>query len=330
MNKISIIIPAYNIERYIERTLLSVCSQSYRNIEVIVVDDGSTDDTWNIITKFAKNDKRVVTIHQENGGVTSARMTGVKNSTGDWIGFVDGDDIIEEDMFEFLLTNAETYNAQISHCGYKMIFADGMIKYLYNTGLIAEQSNFAGLSDLLSGKYIEPTLCSKLYKIDLFDDLFKSEFFGFSIGNFEDLLMNYYLFKACDKSIYEDKCKYGYIIRSNSANTSKNITKKYNDTKRVFEIIMDDALQTGFVEVSDIAFSRYISFLITNSTSTENEVKSESLLLLRSNTQRVLKSTKLSHRSKIMFILTSYFNPLYCLIRRIYDRVNYKEEKYFD
>ena len=101
--KISIIIPVYNLEKYIKRTAESVLKQTYTNIEVIIVDDGSSDESWKIIQKIADKDNRVIPIHQENGGVTSARLKGVRRSTGEWIGFVDGDDEIESDMYEILL-----------------------------------------------------------------------------------------------------------------------------------------------------------------------------------------------------------------------------------
>ena len=114
-DKISIIIPAYNIENYISATLDSVLAQSYKNIEVIVVNDGSTDKTGEIIDSYAEKDSRIKAIHKENGGVSSARIAGINASSGEWIGFVDGDDFVEQEMFEHLLKNALDNNADISH-----------------------------------------------------------------------------------------------------------------------------------------------------------------------------------------------------------------------
>lgn len=120
-NLISVIVPVYNLENYIERCLKSIQNQTYSNIEIIVVDDGSIDDSWNVINRIAKEDNRIIPVHKENGGVSSARMLGLDNANGEWIGFVDGDDEIEEDMYEVLINNAFECNADISHCGYKMI-----------------------------------------------------------------------------------------------------------------------------------------------------------------------------------------------------------------
>ena len=126
-NKISVIIPVYNLEAYVERAVRSVLQQTHTNIEVVVVDDGSTDESWNVIQRISNSDNRVVPIRKENEGVTSARFNGIRHAKGQWIGFVDGDDEIETDMYELLLKNAKQYKADISHCGYQMIFEDGRV-----------------------------------------------------------------------------------------------------------------------------------------------------------------------------------------------------------
>ena len=159
---ISIIVPAYNIESHIGRCLDSILAQTHKRIEIIIVDDGSTDGTGIIIDQYASIDQRIIPIHKENGGVTSARIDGIKKASGEYLGFVDGDDYIEPEMFEKLLDNAIKYDADISHCGYQMVFP-GRVEYYYNTGRIVQQDKIAGLKDLLSGSFIEPGLWNKLY-----------------------------------------------------------------------------------------------------------------------------------------------------------------------
>ena len=239
-DKISIIIPVYNLEKYIARTIDSVCQQTYSNLEIVVVDDGSKDESWDIICKYAENDSRIIPIHQENGGVTSARLNGVKHATGEWIGFVDGDDTIDKCMYERLISNALKYNAQISHCGYKMFFKDGRIKYFYNTNRLVEQDNVTGLKDLLQGSFVEPGLWNKLFHNTLFHDLLQDNTIDYSIKNNEDLLMNFFLFKNSNKSIYEDFCPYNYIVRDNSASRVLNEHSVF-DPIRVKKIIFDNA-----------------------------------------------------------------------------------------
>ncbi|MBQ8044624.1 MAG: glycosyltransferase, partial [Clostridia bacterium] len=99
-DKISVIVPAYNIEEYLSRCLDSILNQTYENIEIIVVNDGSKDNTEKVIKEYARKDSRVKLISKVNEGVTKARLTGMKAAEGDWIGFVDGDDTIAPEMYE--------------------------------------------------------------------------------------------------------------------------------------------------------------------------------------------------------------------------------------
>ena len=204
--KISIVVPVFNIEEYVERCLQSLLKQTYTNLEVLAIDDGSTDSSGEILDRLATTDSRIKVIHKENGGVTSARMAGIKNATGEWIGFVDGDDETEPDMFEHLLRNAITYDADISHCGYQMAFPDGHVDYYHNTGLLAQQDKITALSELLSGSRIEPGLCNKLFHKTLFQSLLHGEAVPLDIKINEDLLMNYLLFKEANQTVYEDFC----------------------------------------------------------------------------------------------------------------------------
>ncbi|MDO4333562.1 MAG: glycosyltransferase [Eubacteriales bacterium] len=239
--KISIIVPVYNLQNELPRCVASIRKQTYSNLEIILVDDGSTDNSKKVIQALAGEDKRIIPVFKKNGGVTSARFAGCNQATGDWIGFVDGDDEIETDMYEFLLENALKYHAQISHCGYQMIFSDGRIHYFYNTGCLLEQDKITGLKELLSGERIEPGLCNKLFHRRLFDGLLHKNVIDESIKINEDLLMNYYLFKAADKTIYEDRCLYHYLIRDASASRKKLNQNRIYDPIKVKQIILDDA-----------------------------------------------------------------------------------------
>lgn len=116
MEKVSIIIPVYNSEKYIEKTLQSVLAQTYENIEVIVIDDGSTDNSGEIVEKFSKTDSRIQYFKIENGGPGNARNVGMSKVTGKYIGFCDGDDIIKPDMYEKLVSYLEKAKADIALC----------------------------------------------------------------------------------------------------------------------------------------------------------------------------------------------------------------------
>ena len=237
---VSIIVPAYNIDNYISRCLDSLLNQEYQKLEIIVVDDGSTDDTGKIIDQYAAIDPRIVPIHKENGGVSSARLAGILRATGTYIGFVDGDDYVEPGMYKHLLANAIKYQADISHCGYKMVFPNGRIDYYYNTGRKGVQDNLEGLGDLLKGERIEPGLVNKIYKKSIVTDMLCAGEMNISVKTNEDLLMNYYLFKRADASFFEDFCPYHYILRNASAATSKVNRNKILDPVIVRKTIKDD------------------------------------------------------------------------------------------
>ena len=233
--KISIIVPAYNIAAALPRCLDSLLDQQYRDLEIIVVNDGSKDDTAAVMDAYAARDSRVKAIHKENGGVTSARLRGLEVATGEWIGFCDGDDFVEPDMYARLMTNALAHNAVISHCGYKMMFPSGKIDYYYNTGKLAVQAEKQGCTDLLEGSFVEPGLVNKIYRRELFAGL--ADWLDASIRINEDLLMNFFLFRQADMAVFEDFCPYHYILRKGSAAVSKLNEHKLADPIKVQHIM---------------------------------------------------------------------------------------------
>ena len=256
---ISIIVPAYNIERYLPRCLDSILNQSYANIEIILVDDGSTDCTGKIADEYqSKYPQKVVCLHLKNGGVLKARLTGIMAASGEWIGFVDGDDEIEVDMYERLITNAYSYKADISHCGYQTIVNNGeRIHYFYNTGRIVVQDRVTGVKDLLYGSFVEPGLWNKIFKRSLFDSLQEKHILKQPIRINEDLLMNYLLFKQAERLVYEDFCPYHYMSRNTSATRMEfKEFKEYKvlDPLKVKKYIFDDVE----IENRDVACQKYL------------------------------------------------------------------------
>lgn len=251
---ISVIVPVFNLEKYVIRTLDSIINQTYKDIEIIVVDDGSTDNTGEIVETYAKKYFDIVrVIHQKNSGVTNARLCGVKAAEGEWIGFVDGDDEIEPDMYEMLLKNAEQFGADISHCGYQMIFDDGRASYFHNTGCLVKQDKTTGLKDLLDGSLVEPGLWNKLFHKNLFHSLLHADVMDRKIKINEDLLMNYILFSNADISVFQDVCKYHYLVRSTSVSRSALNHHKIFDPIRVKQQILDMKID-GMDEAAEKAY----------------------------------------------------------------------------
>lgn len=322
---LSIVIPAYNIEGYIARCLESLIHQTYNNLEIIVVDDGSKDSTPTILDEYALKDKRIKVIHKVNEGVSIARLTGMKECNGDYIGFVDGDDTVDNDMFELLMNNAYKYNADISHCGYVMDFPDGHSDKYYGTGKIVVQDNETGLRDILSGQFIEPGLWNKIYKREIIESYILNNQMDYSIKNLEDLLVNYFMFKEANMSVYEDVSKYHYTIRKSSAATSMS-RNKFTDPQKVMNIILNDIHNNS--NLYNVVYNRYIYILIQNSTQTiYRDIKKESRKLLKQEVNNFSKYN-LSKKTKYMAIGVTYLYPIYYVVRKLYEKITKVDKKF--
>jgi len=129
--KISVIIPVYNTKDYLVKCLTSVCQQTYKNLEIICIDDGSTDGSEKIVDEFAANDKRIIAIHKQNGGESSARNEGLRHANGEYIGFLDCDDWIEMPMYEELLNDLLDNGTDMSACGY-CLDENGFCRFVKN------------------------------------------------------------------------------------------------------------------------------------------------------------------------------------------------------
>ena len=161
--KISIIIPVYNTERYLERCVQSVLAQTYRNIEVILVDDGSPDNAGALCQELRKQDDRILVIHKENGGLSSARNAGLCAATGDYIGFVDSDDWVEPDMYMHLYNIAVQYSAAVVRCG---IQRDA--EFCIGTENETEAVEILTTAEAAKTVWENGFICNKLYRSTLF------------------------------------------------------------------------------------------------------------------------------------------------------------------
>ena len=322
---VSVIIPAYNIEDYIGRCLDSIISQTYKNLEIIVVDDGSRDHTGEILDNYAKKDRRIKVIHKENGGVSSARNKGIEAAEGDYIGFIDGDDLIESEMYKTLVDLLEEENADIAHCGYQMVFPD-RIDYYHNTGKKKIQTTEEGLKDLLSGEMIEPGLVNKIYKKELIKNCRLDE----TVKINEDLLMNYQLFKLSQKSVYYDITPYSYMIRSSSATGANSLITKREDALRVLNQIKDDCINNNLLS---IIYKRNIYLLMAIC---RDDLKDRSYIEYQKKQRKQLKKelktdifkSCIPKKLKYMSLFSCYLPHIMKVIYKMYDLKTGTSKKY--
>ena len=326
---ISVIIPAYNIARWLPRCLDSIAAQTYSHWEVVIVDDGSTDDTGQIAEQYARKYAQIRVIHKPNGGVSSARMRGLAEAAGEWIAFIDGDDWLEPNGLEILIRNAHKYQADISHYGSQRNLPDGRVYYYYNTGRTVFQEGMQGCLDLLEGSFVEPGIWNKLYRRQLFEGL--DGWLDTSIQINEDLLVNYYLFRRASCAIYEDVCPYHYIVHEGSATTSALNEHLIWDPIRVTHILLGDCPK----ELHAVIYRRLIRQLIAGATS-PLIVNRELLVPYRKATRRELRQ-RLLHvlcagecglKLKIMSLWATIWPASYAFVHKIYEKVTQVNRQY--
>ena len=249
--------PCYNIREYLPRCIESILSQTYKNLEIILISDGSTDGTDEIIREYAKKDSRIIPIFKENSGVSDTRNRGLDIATGDYIGFVDGDDYIEPEMYETLLKNAIENNADISHCGYQMVFPS-RVDYYYNTGKKVIQDNKKGIRDIIVGDYVEPGIWNKLYRSDILKELRMPP----DIKINEDVIFNFYAFVNSQKSVYEDIPYYYYLVRKGSAANSELNENQLFDPVKVRKMIYEYCMSNLDDKLKSIAYCSYLNSIM--------------------------------------------------------------------
>lgn len=218
-SRISVIVPIYKVEPYLQKCLDSIVGQTYRNLEIILVDDGSPDNCGAICDEYAAKDQRIKVIHQANGGVSAARNAGLAAATGNWIGWVDGDDWAEADMYGYLLENARKYGADVAVCGRVERYANRDVFWGWDTLQVWNQEQV--IAQLLEDQALRNYLCDKLWKRELFDGI------RFPEGQiFEDIIVTCQLFLKANTFIGLPEAKYNYRQRSDSIVKSQSFAQQ--------------------------------------------------------------------------------------------------------
>jgi len=221
-SKVTVIVPVFNAEKYIHKCIQSLLDQTYKNIEIILVDDGSTDRCPQICDEYAAQYQQVRTIHQKNTGVSSARNHGLEMATGTKIAFVDSDDWVQPAMIEEMVSVAEEHAADIVICDW-VIFEHGEEKGEAQTQAIHNSAPMEQIRDEFLMDYHPNYMCNKLFNKDLFTGIRFPE----NMKYYEDMYIHAELFCRCKKAFYLAKPFYCYRIHVSSANSQPYICQKY-------------------------------------------------------------------------------------------------------
>ena len=314
MKKISVIIPIYNVEKYLKRCIESVIKQTYSDLEIILVDDGSQDGCAKICDEYQKKDERIIVIHKKNGGLSDARNAGLKVATGEIISYIDSDDYLDLDMYEKMTKAMEEKNADIVVCGTNIDYEDGHTKVKCEK----EEKSFnreEALIELNSFKSFDMAVWNKLYKREVVDKI------EFPVGKkSEDYFVMYRYFARAKKVAIINQAKYHYFQRSNSISRGKNVTYDYIEgSKSQKEFFEKNFPDLNYVGNTAYAFSYIATYnrYIKNGLKMTNEMKKNLKKEVRKYLKDITGNSHISRLKKIQAILFSYSLFIYKIALKV-------------
>ena len=322
METISVIVPAYNCEKTIERCLYSIIGQTYKNIQIIVINDGSSDNTESIVKQIQRKDSRINLISIPNSGVSHARNIGIDFAEGDYLTFVDSDDYIDSETYKTLIGIIKEYDVQIAHCSYKNVDENGsVLGTVGDTGKVLLQSHDEALEFFLKDKLFCEALWNKLYSKELFRSIRLDE----SLKINEDVLANFCLFDLVDSSAFIDKSFYSYVSNIHSVtHTSKGFAGAEQSlvvAKKIYQMSIGKPYEYD----AKCKVARKTLNLLKDYT---NFNKKETIAEKKTNLRKELKANKsmlYRRNDRIAYILVMYFPGLYRLLFKYYSKVRVKQ-----
>lgn len=299
---VSVIIPVYNVERYIKDCIESLLKQTYKNLEIILVDDGSTDNSCKICSEYLNYDY-IKLIKQENRGVSNARNTGIQNSKGDYIIFVDPDDIVSQEFVKILVQTIEMNQTDIVCCEYTRKIED-----LYFKGKIKSKLKSAQYAEnkILKNSYIDGYIWNKIFKASIIKN--NNLKFPNGITIWEDLYFVIKYLRNCKNVAIIKNKLYFYRVRDNSAVANEGDIRKIKDKVIVFHKLFDEYNNyNNFIiyrEIKRIYINHIVTYLYKLHTQNDfllDETK-EMIKLVEKNVYRLSKKNII----KLMIILIKY------------------------
>lgn len=255
-NLVSVIIPVYKVEQYLEKCIDSIINQSYKNIEIILVDDGSPDNCGKICDYYKKRDKRITVIHKENGGLSEARNYGLKVASGDYIVFVDSDDIMEIKGISVLYTLLKKYDADIVIGGVERFNDENNSIILETKNILYKNNIVLSREEAIKEFFINGCASwARIYKKSLFNDV---EFPVGEINEDEAIILN--LLNKCNVVVKTDQIVYRYRFRPDSITSSKWTIQKQDWCEHCkFNLLF---IHNNYPQLEKYAMARYRSSLI--------------------------------------------------------------------
>lgn len=279
---ISVIVPVYKVEKYLDKCVESIVNQTYKNLEIILVDDGSPDNCPQLCDEWAKRDSRIKVIHKQNGGLSEARNFGIDIAEGTYITLVDSDDVIALDMVQYLYDLTKKNDADMAVCQYENIDENGNFlrrKQAFFDIYVCGQKQC--MYEFEKGKGFDVTAWGKLYKSFLFKDL------RYPVGKYhEDVFLTYRLVDLCNSVVVGKEQKYFYRLREGSIMAEK------------FNIKHLDGIEAG---------KEKLSFMQEHYPEFESNVKAEIIWAVNSCVRRIAITPNVENHEQILNDLQSYY-----------------------
>ena len=316
---ISVVLPIYNVEKYLSTCIESVLSQTYRELEIILVDDGATDSCPAICEEYLKKDNRIVVYHKRNGGLSDARNYGLERCKGEYVTFIDSDDYIDPDYVMYLYNILKKYNTKMSICQHEVHYDNGHVKDLGKQGDEKLDSKIC-LERMLYHDVIDTSAWAKLYRVDLFENV------RYPKGKiFEDIGTTYKLMIASQEIACGYESKYHYIFHENSIVNSSFSMKKM-DMIDMTDQMAEDVLNI-YPELKRAVHRRqvYARFstlnqMINVKNAEYRKMRDEIIKYLRKNSFAIMRDHKNPKRDKVAMIGLMLGFPIYKIMYKMYSR----------
>ncbi len=325
MDLISVIVPVYNVEKYLDRCMASILEQTYTRLEIILVDDGSTDACGAMCDAYARKDSRVRVVHKPNGGLSDARNAGLAIATGDYVGYVDSDDWIEPDLYERMHQACAAHGAQLAVCRYFSEYRDKTVSG--GDGSVVPLSREALLKIYIGGHdtyVIYNSVWSKLFRRDLVQGMV------FPKGrNSEDILYTTRAFCRAERAVYLDQCLYHYVLdREGSIMNEARGERMFRDEIPFWREHIACIREMVSPQMADLAgyhFQRRLLFYYIDAYNAGSEELKRGLVAEirkdKAEMDRIYGSGIVSRGDRMRRKLFLASPPLYAAVVRLYERI---------
>ena len=304
--KVSIIVPVYNTEKYIDECINSLIGQTYNNIEIIIIDDGSRDNSGNKVDDYALRDCRVKVIHTENGGLSSARNHGLKAATGDYYCFIDSDDYVSKDFVEEMIKAAIYNNADMVFCNYFSLFVNDVNPSLrlstIKGGKIFTPEEYLEQLYMYSGEYV--MVWNKMFRKEIFNKLRFADMFC------EDGQIILSIIDNCKRISYLPETKYYYRRRKSGITGKKKEIILFNNMKWIKEHMVK-LKKTNRIRLYYAAQKLYISKITENYLYCKKETRVKLKRSLKKEIKLFVKNSEYRHIVKLKYMIAAEFPYMY-------------------